>query len=69
MLNEMPRYHRIMAFKVAICHNPSPSQKSKGLGVTLFCCATHHHHHTLWFKLNIENSVPKFYSGLWESRV
>ena len=27
------------------CHNPSPSPKLKGLGVTLFCCATHHHHH------------------------
>ena len=24
------------------CHNPSPSPNSKGLGVTLFCCATHH---------------------------
>ena len=26
------------------CHNPSQSAKSKGLGVTLFCCATTTHH-------------------------
>ena len=44
------------------------SPKSKGLGVTLFCYATTTSQ-TLLFKLKIKNSVSKFYSGLWHSRV
>ena len=58
------------------CHKPSPSPKSKGLGVTLFCCATHHQPITTqpflsnqtsnWAQIKIKNSASKFYSGLWQ---
>ena len=52
------------------CHNPSPSQKSKvksqkskGLGVTLFCCATHPPTKNFSQQLNIQLS-SNFHSRL-----
>ena len=70
---------KIVTIQVQVQSPKSKSPKSKGLGVTLFCCATHHHHppttktflsnQTSNPKIKIENSVLKFYSWLWHSRV
>ena len=54
------------------CHNPSPSQKSKGLGVTLFQWSSNFHSRLTWprvndFRTNQEPCPPQIQLHTWRT--